>query len=82
MNGALLPAAAAECTRRFPGPLHVYSSLYHMHGTGAAMVTQHVRNGTELPPFRRKAAYDFEHQGQMYMADKVSAAASSQLGRH
>lgn len=25
------------------------------------MVTQHVRNGTELPPLRRKQAFDFEH---------------------
>ncbi len=52
------------------------ASLYHMHLIGAGMVTRHVRNGTELAPFRRRrlSLWDPNYQGQMFMVDgqKVS----------
>lgn len=60
---------AAECTQRFPGPITVVASLYHMHMSGAGMVTRHVRNGTELAPFRRRQLWDPNYQGQMFMVD-------------
>ncbi|KXZ41536.1 hypothetical protein GPECTOR_409g249 [Gonium pectorale] len=52
----------STCTSRLTTPLRLLASGLHMHTLGRSIVTQHIRNGTELPPVGSKRFYDFDYQ--------------------
>lgn len=75
------PPPAATCTRRWPHPIHVVASQYHMHQVGASLVTQHLRDGVELAPLRQRGHWDFDYQVQSFMPNGsvVSSAAAQAM---
>ncbi|GLC36508.1 hypothetical protein PLESTM_000454600 [Pleodorina starrii] len=52
----------STCTSRLRAPLRLLYSGLHMHTLGRSIVTQHIRNGTELPPVGSKQFYDYNFQ--------------------
>ncbi|PNH04334.1 MOXD1 1 [Tetrabaena socialis] len=54
----------STCTSRLRAPVRMLSSVLHMHVLGRAMSTQHIRNGTELPPVGSRRFFDFNFQNQ------------------
>ncbi|KXZ46094.1 hypothetical protein GPECTOR_47g371 [Gonium pectorale] len=52
----------STCTSRLKTPLRLLASGLHMHTLGRSIFTQHIRNGTELPPIGSKRFYDFDFQ--------------------
>ncbi|KAG2487971.1 hypothetical protein HYH03_013411 [Edaphochlamys debaryana] len=55
----------STCTAaRLSTPLRLLASGLHMHTLGRSIVTQHIRNGTELPPLGSKPFYRFDYQSQ------------------
>ncbi|KAG2484351.1 hypothetical protein HYH03_016770 [Edaphochlamys debaryana] len=55
----LCPSA---CTSQFPQPMTIFMTFFHMHSSGRKAVTQHIRNGVELPPIER-TSFNFNFQG-------------------
>ncbi|PNH04333.1 MOXD1 1 [Tetrabaena socialis] len=53
----------STCTSRLHAPVQLLSSALHMHTLGRAITSQHIRNGTELPPVGSRRFYDFNFQG-------------------
>ena len=50
----------SACTAQFPETgITLYQTFLHMHQTGAAMVTRHVRGTRELPPIASINAFNF-----------------------
>ncbi|PNH04336.1 MOXD1 1 [Tetrabaena socialis] len=68
----VLRVCPSTCTSQLRAPLRLLSSGLHMHTLGRAISTQHIRNGTELPPVGSRRFYDFNFQS----ADAVPLASS------
>ncbi|GFH29015.1 DOMON domain-containing protein, partial [Haematococcus lacustris] len=56
-------ACPSACTSRLTHSLTLTYNFLHMHQTGSAIVTRHVRNGSAIQPLGYKNWYDFDAQG-------------------
>ncbi|KAL6747241.1 PHM/PNGase F domain-containing protein [Haematococcus lacustris] len=56
-------ACPSACTSRLTHSLTLTYNFLHMHQTGSAIITRHVRNGSAIQPLGYKNWYDFDAQG-------------------